>query len=345
MSEAISKPIEICGGGLSGLSLGIALRRRGVPVVLREAGSYPRHKVCGEFICGVSREVLDDLGISEALADAQVLSSSAWFRKGRLILERELPTPARGISRFSLDQRLAGQFEDLGGELIPGERCQLVRESGDGVVWAAGRPRNQGRRWLGLKMHCSDLELNADLEMHLGDGAYVGVSKIEGGRANVCGLFALRSGLSGKQILSQYLRAAGLDDLNERLQAAQSHEESFCAVAGFELGKSQRPPEMLCLGDAWAMIPPFTGNGMSMAFESAAEAVGLLESYALGKSSWSECLHQYNSNLGQRFDRRLSLAALLNPAMLGAVGQHAVSGIAKAKLLPFDWLFQRLRDV
>jgi 2-polyprenyl-6-methoxyphenol hydroxylase-like FAD-dependent oxidoreductase len=47
-----TKPITIVGGGLAGLTLGIGLRRRGVPAALWEAGHYPRHRVCGEFICG-----------------------------------------------------------------------------------------------------------------------------------------------------------------------------------------------------------------------------------------------------------------------------------------------------
>jgi menaquinone-9 beta-reductase len=43
----LSRPIEIIGGGLAGLSLGRALARAGVPVTVYEAGNYPRHRVCG----------------------------------------------------------------------------------------------------------------------------------------------------------------------------------------------------------------------------------------------------------------------------------------------------------
>jgi len=49
------RSVEVVGGGLAGLSLGLALRRRGVPVTVWEAGHYPRHRVCGEFITGLDR--------------------------------------------------------------------------------------------------------------------------------------------------------------------------------------------------------------------------------------------------------------------------------------------------
>ena len=44
------RAVTIIGGGLAGLTLGIGLRQRGVPVTISEAGDYPRHRVCGEFI-------------------------------------------------------------------------------------------------------------------------------------------------------------------------------------------------------------------------------------------------------------------------------------------------------
>ncbi|MFZ9874958.1 MAG: NAD(P)-binding protein, partial [Candidatus Methylacidiphilales bacterium] len=46
------KTVEIVGGGLAGLTLGLCLRQKGVPVDLFEAGTYPRHRVCGEYLSG-----------------------------------------------------------------------------------------------------------------------------------------------------------------------------------------------------------------------------------------------------------------------------------------------------
>ena len=65
------RALTIAGGGLAGLSLGIALRSRGVPVRVVEAGSYPRHRVCGEFISGIADAELDALGIRDLFTGAQ----------------------------------------------------------------------------------------------------------------------------------------------------------------------------------------------------------------------------------------------------------------------------------
>src|SRR5882724_2878130 len=72
------RSIEIVGGGLAGLALGIGLRRHGVPVIIWEAGHYPRHRVCGEFISGRGQETLVRLGFREygnvSLGQCQVAS-------------------------------------------------------------------------------------------------------------------------------------------------------------------------------------------------------------------------------------------------------------------------------
>src|SRR5262245_48907826 len=61
------RPITIVGGGIAGLTLGIFLRREGVPVRLWDAAGYPRHRVCGEFINGSGAELISrmikDIGL------------------------------------------------------------------------------------------------------------------------------------------------------------------------------------------------------------------------------------------------------------------------------------------
>jgi glycine/D-amino acid oxidase-like deaminating enzyme len=178
--------ITIAGGGLAGLSLAAGLRTRGVEVEVREAGSYPRHRVCGEFISGVEASTLENLGIRADFDDALRHRSVAWFREGRLIHEAVMPSAALGISRHRLDLRLRDRVVAAGGTVL--ERTRVAREPREGLVWAAGRIPRPGP-WIGLKCHFQDLEMAAELEMHLGSNGYAGLAGIEDGRVNVCGLF------------------------------------------------------------------------------------------------------------------------------------------------------------
>ena len=108
--------VEIAGGGLAGLSLGIALRRRGVPVCVREAGSYPRHKVCGEFINGVAEGTLENLGIGGVFTEALNHRRTRWWIGNREILDIEMDRPALGMSRWEMDVALRDLFLAEGGE-------------------------------------------------------------------------------------------------------------------------------------------------------------------------------------------------------------------------------------
>ena len=44
-------------------------------------------------------------------------------------------------------------------------------------------------------------------------------------------------------------------------------------MAGFSFARPINDGGTVCLGDAFAVIPPFTGNGMAMAFIGAALAL------------------------------------------------------------------------
>ena len=70
--------VEIIGGGLAGLSLGLGLRARGVPARLIEAGTYPRHRVCGEFITGLDEGTRRELQLTDILSGARLARSVLW---------------------------------------------------------------------------------------------------------------------------------------------------------------------------------------------------------------------------------------------------------------------------
>ncbi len=339
----MKKQITIAGGGLSGLSLAVALRRRDIDVELIEAGQYPRHRVCGEFICGVSRGVLENLGIAEMFVGASQYRESVWFSGDSEILREELPQSAWGLSRYYMDQWLAREFVSLGGVLRTGVRGEM--QGKEGFVWAAGRkPKNSG--WIGLKAHIRGYPSSSELEMHLGKAGYVGIVLVEEGWYNVCGLFRKRVGVKGKKqhILERYLEACGLTTLAERVASSEIREGSHCAVAGFELGTQPMPLDVFALGDAQSMIAPYTGNGMSMAFEAAELAIEPLVDYTRGAYSWRDSCVDFSSALKQQFQRRLVIANTAHPCILSEKAHGVLANLTKHRLLPFQTLFSLTRS-
>jgi len=337
----LQRQITIAGGGLAGLSLGIALRTRGIGVTVIEAASYPRHRVCGEFISGVSAETLAALGIADLFDDARRHVTLAWHDRGRRILSERLPQAAMGISRHRLDVRLAGRFQNLGGLLRTGERARP--EPSGGFVWTAGR-RPRAGRWIGLKAHIR-ISTSEDLEMHSGTNGYCGLAGVEEGWTNVCGLFLIDRTISARQsdLLPAYLAAGGQAGLAAALRAAEWRDGSFSSVAGFELGSQPAVPGLLCLGDAGSMIPPFTGNGMSMAFQSAERAVVPLASWAAGGIRWTDLRREIGTGLRRGFRRRLLAAAVLHRALFHTGMREAVASLAAARVLPFRCLLPLVR--
>lgn len=336
-------PIRIIGGGLAGLSLGIALRRARVPVTLTEAGEYPRHRVCGEFISGAGQQSLESLGLTKLLNGAVTNLRTTWFHRNQPILSKSLPVPALGLSRFQLDARLAGYFQEMGGHLIPRNRAR-IKETSAGDVWACGR-RGTSRDFIGLKLHCQGFKQETDLAMHLGNDGYVGISRIEDQKVNVCGLFRIRRHLSpGKnEMLLTYLRVNGLTRLAGQLEAATIDAESISATTALNFTDNQWPGESICIGDANASIPPFTGNGMSMAFESAEVSLPPLLDYAHGRRSWTETRLTLRKVLARRFRRRLATARSLHPILLHPFGQRCLTWAASAQILPFHSIYRLLR--
>ncbi len=334
------KEITIAGGGLAGLSLGIALRQRGIPATLHEAGSYPRHRVCGEFISGVRPETFAELGLTGLLDTAVSQRTTVWLKGDQKVYSGHLPNSASGISRYKLDALLQTRFQDLGGHLLTNSRLTL--SATEATIWCAGRIPAKSP-WLGLKCHVRDLQLQADLEMHLGRQGYIGLARVGDDLVNVCGLFHQDRSLSGKNLLLQYLNASGLTTLRTRLEAAEIDESSTSAVAGFHLGWQPARPGLLSLGDASSMIPPFTGNGMSMAFESAALAADPVAAYAQDRLDWPTLLTDVSRRLRRKFAPRLFYARLMHPFLTQPAGQSFLAAITRARLLPFNLCFHALR--
>jgi menaquinone-9 beta-reductase len=397
------KPITIIGGGLAGLTLGIGLRRYHIPVTIWEAGRYPRHRVCGEFISGRGHETLARLSLREQLIEAgAITASTAMFLSGNAKSPaRPLPKPALCLSRFVLDAMLANVFRELGGDLRENERW---RENGfaEGAIRANGRraqATSNGWHWFGLKVHARNLPLQADLEMHIIKNGYVGLTRLPNNEVDVCGLFrhsysrtsdsakskgttsspsdpqspfsvvqsqrdcALQPRVARNELpwvgtltspnpervppLTSLLPRGWHDvlsshsstDLRSRLSNASFDETSSCSVAALSLRPQRAAAQReLCIGDSLTMTPPVTGNGMSMAFESAELAIEPLVSYSRGEIDWPQARHTIALACDRAFTHRLAWARVLQWMMFSPI----FKGPLAVLVLRSNWLWQTM---
>jgi 2-polyprenyl-6-methoxyphenol hydroxylase-like FAD-dependent oxidoreductase len=341
--------MTIVGGGLAGLSLGIGLRQDDIPVTILEAGGYPRQKVCGEFLSGRGVAVLEQLGLRDRVfaAGARLATTARFARGADASPVQVLPQPAVCLSRWKMDALMADEFRRLGGELREHQRAP-ARALGEGHVRATGRsvePAEAGWRWFGLKVHARGVQLPADLELHLNGHEYVGLCQLSDGVANVCGLFWRRGPEPGlRERWREMLSGPSGSALAEQMRDATFDESSFRAVGGLSLAPQRAARQReVCLGDALTMIPPLTGNGMSMALESAALARPHLTAYARGEQSWPATRQRIAHACDHAFARRLRWASVAQRLLTEGVAQRWAAGTILRTSWAWRWLFAATR--
>ena len=320
------KTVQIVGGGLAGLTLGLRLRQLNVPVELYEAGSYPRHRVCGEYLSGRGHDFLRSLIPEEILAQAGARRSTGLrvFRGDQKLRDESLPRPALCLSHHRLDQLLADHLSSAGGQIhLQTRKTSAIQE---GWVSATGRQpaiREEGWRWIGLKAHALNLSMGEDLEMHLTPYGYVGLCAVEENRVNVCGLFRTRETIPDlARNWRNWLGGEPGSALHRRLQGVRWDEDSFSSVSAISL-RPRRAAEQsgVRIGDALTMIPPLTGNGMSMAVEGGFLSAEPLAEWARGNLDWPTCCQRVARKLDRSFSTRLRWARLLQQSILHPLGQ------------------------
>lgn len=341
------REITIAGGGLAGLALGLFLRRDQVPVILHEAASYPRHRVCGEFISGKGALICNSLLQAH---DHRLPSRTVrFFAQNRASRIFNLPDEAISISRFDLDSTLARTFQEEGGDLRQHSRWNH-EFSAPGLVRATGRrpARNASNRLVGIKIHATDLSLSADLELHFSRGCYVGLSRLPRGEINICGLFNFQKFRSPPQNLSSEFRDLIAPRLADPTRFsfinATFDQTSFCAVAGLSLKPESSSPSGECrIGDTFSMIAPFTGNGMSIAFESALSASRILVDYSKGLIEWEKARALISQSCENQFAKRLRRAFFLQNCVIHPIGQWLLLSSLKTSPALFPAFFNKTR--
>lgn len=305
------RSIEIIGGGLAGLGLGIRLAQVGVSSRITEAGHYPRHKVCGEFISGRGVKLLKDMSLYDRFIDEGAVLARTCRFYGTSSATRLMPLsePALCFSRYRMDELMAERYQELNGKLVLDHPYPTGKnETRAEIVYATGRRPQMNRRlaYVGYKFHLENVELEADLEMHFGEDGYVGLCRVEDGRVNVCGLAKATAE-------TKHLRAGWQEMFTKTLN--QNRRPLFKKLNLLEKTLTftsalsypwlpwipSRHQETLSIGDCFASIPPLTGNGMSMALESSDLTATWIQRYVSGALSWRSTVAAAANDLNDRF--------------------------------------------
>ncbi len=306
--------VLVLGGGLAGTAAAIVLARAGVAVTLAEREAVPKHKVCGEFLSGEALDLLAGLGIDAAALGALPMRGVRFCLRSQ-VSEAALPFLAMSLTRKVLDVVMLKCARASGAEVLTGVTVEALAREGDAwrarfadgqgccaptAVLATGKhdvrglPRPPGVQndLVALKMYLRLTAAQADalaghVELLLYPGGYAGLQAVEGGGANLCCLVqraALAKAGGGWDGLRTLLERSN-PHARERLAGAESLLPKALAVASIPYGfvrEKAVAPKLWAVGDQAAVIPSFTGDGMSIALMSGVRAA---ESLLRGESA------------------------------------------------------------
>ena len=252
--------VSIIGGGPAGSSAAIAALQASSKVRLIEKSRFPRHKVCGEFLSPEIEVVLERLGVwSEFLSSEPAVIRRLSIHFHKLEKNCRLPEPAYGLSRHRFDKMLFDEAVRIGARVT----AETPEPQPVPLILAHGRRASlpKGKRLFGFKAHFEG-PLNDAVELYFFSGCYVGVSAVEAGTTNVCGL-------GPENFLKE--RNFDLDDvvhsfppLAERLRPL-SRKFKWLSVGPLQFRNHFGSPiseRHYPAGDALSFVDPFTGSGL-----------------------------------------------------------------------------------
>jgi len=341
-SHATAEDLVI-GGGPAGSMLALRLAGAGCEVTLLEKEREPHHKVCGEFLSREAVEYLQQVGISPCDLGATGIGSVR-LSSANTLVNATLPFRALSLSRYALDEAMLAHAEARGCSVRRGALVEKLTARGDHwevqlregesicaktVFVASGkhdlrgwsRPKGRQSDLIGFKMHWQLAHTQTEalrelMELFLFQDGYGGLSLVEGDVANLC-LVVRRSRLHKIGGWTELLAAILKENPHMRhcMQNATTLWARPLAISPIPYGYlAKRPGGIWRVGDQAAVIPSFTGDGMSIALHSATLAVQM---YLAGETA-----DAFSQQLHRQLHRGMALATLLSRMMVTGGGRR-----------------------
>ena len=329
--------VIIIGGGLAGLIAGIHLSKKKYSVLIIEKNSFPKHKVCGEYISNEVGNYLKSLDLDINSLNPKYIDKLSFSLVSGEVINSFLPLGGFGISRYELDYYLFKEAKKNGCEIITENvlDCAFLNNifsvstnlniySAKVVLGAFGKRSNldvklkrtfiqNKSEWLGVKAHYK-LEYQDDLVgLHHFKGGYCGVSKIENNLVNICYLSNYQTFKKYKNI-EEYQAKVVCE--NPNLKAVFNNAEIIfdkpLTISQISFDKKNSiENHLLMIGDSAGLIHPLCGNGMAMAIHSAKLASESVIEFLDNKISRTSMEENYRKKWNLNFKKRLFTGRLL----------------------------------
>lgn len=329
----MSYNVIIVGGGLAGLTSAVHLSKKGLSVLLIEKQTYPKHKVCGEYISNEVLPYLQSLDFNPFDYGAKNIVNFTLSTPKSQTISTILPTGGFSISRYCIDWELSKlakqngaqilhasvtdiQFKNDQFEVFTNQNKQYTAEL---VIGSFGKRSNLDVKmnrdfiqkpspFLGVKAHYKGDFPEDALGLHNFKGGYCGISKVETDLVNICYIADFKSFKQYKNIADFQKKVLSQNKyLKEVFVTYELAFEKPLTISQVSFSAKQ-PVEnhILMCGDSAGMIHPLAGNGMSMAIRAAQMASQQILKYKSGEiKSRADLENQYTQIWNKEFSARL----------------------------------------
>ena len=353
--------VIIVGGGLAGLTNAIHLSKFKQRVLLIEKKSYPKHKVCGEYISNEVLPYLNSLGIDPIKEGAKKISKVQVSSTNGNLIKAVLPLGGFGMSRYFLDNLLLKKARLNGVQVLKKSVDSIHFKNGVFTVQTKDSKSFQSKITIGAFGNRSKLDLKMNrkftqkkspylavkihvkgnfsenmIALHNFKGGYCGVSKVENNSINLCYITEYRSFKKFKNISDfQHQVVFKNQHLKKIFKESISVFEKPLTISQISF-ETKNPVEnhIIMCGDTAGMIHPLCGNGMGMAIASARLASEMILKFMNGEIKTRESLEkQYFKKWNKQFKTRLKTGHLIARLFRNEIFSQIAYSIFK--MIPF----------
>jgi geranylgeranyl reductase family protein len=339
--------VVIVGAGPAGSATAIGLARLGYEVALVDKKTFPREKLCGDFVNPINWAIFRDLGVEDRVLTEPHGAVSGFRITNSSGREAEAHFSSRsmglGLRRAAFDQLLAQRAAELGATICLGRRIERLSRTAQGwqvkieeenwqakvLVGADGRnswvaqqldlnrsAAVQGRS-VGFqsRLRCAGAP-GGQIEIHLFPGGYAGVVGLGDGTITLGMAIDKRKlgGERGAEFLFNKVLAQN-PHLKEIIERSDGAAELHSVYPVYFPARRCVADGALLVGDAARVTEPVTGEGIYFAMRSgllAAESVDI----ALRRGNLGAVgLAGYERACRRAFRSRLALNSLIRFAI------------------------------